>query len=283
MPPQLLFMEPLVSVCVITYNHEKFIRKCLEGIMMQQTSFPFEVVVGEDCSTDNTREIVREFADLFPAEVIPVYQHSNVGGARNGYDHCFRMLRGKYIAICEGDDYWTDPCKLQKQVTFLEQHPDHAFCFHRVANVDENDQLLKVDQHLDKTVTYQATEIFHISIPTLSVVFRKYFDALPEEMFRVESGDAFLFGLLARHGRAADLGFLGAHYRTHPGGVFSSRTLVSRYLQCIRTRRVMMKASCFNDRERNELNLEIRNRKTRYIKQFIKKGQFINALRILAG
>lgn len=102
-------MKPLVSVCIITYNHGKFIRQCLEGVMMQQTTFPFEVVIGEDCSTDNTKEIIQEFADRFPQAVKPIFQHTNVGGARNGYEFCFPRLAGKYVAICEGDDYWTDP------------------------------------------------------------------------------------------------------------------------------------------------------------------------------
>lgn len=274
-------MKPLVSICIITYNHGKFIRQCLEGVMMQQTTFPFEVVIGEDCSTDNTKEIIQEFADRFPLAIKPIFQLANVGGARNGYEFCYPRLSGKYIAICEGDDYWTDPHKLQKQVTFLEENPDHAFCFHKVAQVNEHDQLLEVVQCSHETVSYQADEIFHISIPTLAVVFRKYFDAIPDEMYQVASGDTFLFGLLARHGGAADLGFLGAHYRTHPGGIFSSQKLLSRYRQCIHTRKVMKDAACFNDRERKELESEIMRRKKRYVKHFIKKGQLLNAIRIL--
>lgn len=251
--------------------------------MMQKTTFPFEVVVGEDCSTDNTRLIVEEFAARYPAVIRTIFHHSNVGGARNGYEFCYPMLRGKYVAICEGDDYWTDPYKLQKQVAFLEQNPECAFCFHRVANVDENGELLQVDKVADDTVHYKAADIFHISIPTLSVVFRKCFDVLPEDILKVESGDTFLFGLLARHGGAADLGFIGAHYRTHPGGIFSSRKPVFRYLQCIHTRKLMSKAACFTETERKELQKEIRLRKIRYIKQFIRKAQLINAYRIMVS
>jgi glycosyltransferase involved in cell wall biosynthesis len=276
-------MEPLVSVCIITYNHGKFIRQCLEGVMMQQTSFPFEVVIGEDCSTDNTKDIIREFAERFPCIIKPVYLPANVGGARNGYEFCFPRLTGKYVAICEGDDYWTDPFKLQKQVAYLEQHPEHSFCFHRVASVDEHDRLLQAEQSTEEAMFYKADEIFHISIPTLAVVFRKYFDVVPDELFQVQSGDTFLFGLLARHGGAADLGFLGAHYRRHPGGSFSSRKLICQYRQTIHTRKVMKKAACFNESEKNELKKEIRKRKTRYIKHFIKKGQLINVFRILAS
>ncbi len=249
--------------------------------MMQQTTFPFEVVIGEDCSTDKTRMIVQEYADLFPEEVKPVFHSSNVGGARNGYEYCYPRLQGKYIAICEGDDYWTDPYKLQKQFVFLEQHPEHSFCFHKVANVDENGQVLHIDKASDVIINYKATDIFHISIPTLSVVFRKCFDFVPGDIYRVASGDTFLFGLLAHYGEAADLGFVGAHYRTHPGGIFSSRKMIYRYLQSIQTRRVMLQASCFDENDKKELKKEIRRRKIMYIKQFIRKGKLLNVFKIL--
>ena len=79
---------PLVSVCIITYNHEKYIRQCLDGVVMQKTKFPFEVILGEDCSTDSTRKIVEEFEARYPGIIKPVYHATNVGGARNGYEFC---------------------------------------------------------------------------------------------------------------------------------------------------------------------------------------------------
>src|SRR5260221_9409884 len=165
--------QPLVSVCVITYNHEKFIRQCLDGIMMQKTSFRFEVVIGDDCSTDNTCGIIREFAERYPDVIRPVYQPVNVGGARNAYEFCYPILTGKYIAVCEGDDYWTDSFKLQRQVGFLEQNPDYAFCFHRVKGIDEENSVISEQATLEHPVLYSWKDIFHISIPTLSVVFKK--------------------------------------------------------------------------------------------------------------
>lgn len=271
---------PLISVCIITYNHEKYIRQCLEGVVMQKTNFPFDVVIGEDCSTDNTRSIVAEYEARYPDIIKPVYHATNVGGARNGYEFCYPRLTGKYVAICEGDDYWTDSYKLQKQVDFLEQNPEYVLCFHRVKSVDENDKMLDGQEAADNVISYKAKDIFHISIPTLSAVFRKCFDAIPPEMFKAKSGDTFLFGLLAGYGKAADLGFLGANYRKHSGGVYSPQKLVEQFKQTIETRRLMKQCSLFAKEQKAELRKEIIKRKVLYIKYFIKKNEPLNSLKI---
>ncbi|MBI4315421.1 MAG: glycosyltransferase, partial [Chloroflexi bacterium] len=127
---------PLVSVRTVTYNHEGFIARCLEGILMQRTSFPFEVVVGEDCSTDRTREIVLAYAAEFPDKIRVITSERNVGGARNAV-RVQQACRGKYQAFCEGDDYWVDPLKLQKQVNFMETHPEIPLCFHNAFVINE--------------------------------------------------------------------------------------------------------------------------------------------------
>jgi glycosyltransferase involved in cell wall biosynthesis len=272
---------PLVSVCIITYNHEKFIRQCLEGVVMQKTSFPVEVIIGEDCSTDNTRKIIEEFEAAYPHLIKPLYHSKNVGGARNGYEFCYPLLSGKYIAICEGDDYWTDPHKLQKQVDFLEQHPDFAFCFHRADSVDENSHFINGQAATDKITLYNQKDIFHISIPTLSVVFRKCFDKIPPEMFKARSGDTFLFGLLSGYGKAADLGFLGASYRKHQGGVFSPQKLVDQFRQAIETRKMMYQCSCFVKEQKAEIRKEILKRKILYCKFFLKRNEVLNSFKII--
>jgi glycosyltransferase involved in cell wall biosynthesis len=119
----------LVSICCITYNHEKYISQAIEGFLMQETSFPFEIIIGEDCSTDRTREIVFEYQRNNPDVINIVTSDANVGGRANGM-RTRAAASGKYIAICEGDDYWTDPYKLQKQVDFLEANRDCTWCFH---------------------------------------------------------------------------------------------------------------------------------------------------------
>lgn len=116
-----------VSVFMITYNHEKFIAKALDGILEQKTDFDLEIVIGDDNSTDNNKKIILEYARKYPNRFKLILHPANVGAARNQRS-VFRMCKGKYIALCEGDDYWTDPLKLQKQVDLLEANPNFAGC-----------------------------------------------------------------------------------------------------------------------------------------------------------
>ena len=122
--------EIVVTIRCCTYNHEPYIRQCLEGFVMQQANFPFEAIVHDDASTDGTAEIVKEYAEKYPNIIKPIFEKENLYSKHDG--SITRIMnehtRGKYVAICEGDDYWTDPLKLQKQVDFLENHPEYSMC-----------------------------------------------------------------------------------------------------------------------------------------------------------
>lgn len=129
--------EPLVSVCVITYNHGKYIRQCLDGILMQKVNFPYEVLIHDDASPDDTADIIREYWAKYPTVIKPILQTENrysqgLPISKLNYDRA----KGKYIAQCEGDDYWTDDGKLQMQVDFLEEHGEYIACVHRVKVID---------------------------------------------------------------------------------------------------------------------------------------------------
>lgn len=128
--------NPLLSVILIAYNHEKYIRRALDSILMQRVDFPFEVLVAEDCSTDSTPEILKEYAARRPDLFHLILHPQNVGVVKNSRD-ARKRCRGKYIAVLEGDDYWTDPLKLQKQFDFMESHPDFSACAHEIAFVDD--------------------------------------------------------------------------------------------------------------------------------------------------
>lgn len=120
---------PLVSICSITYNHAPFIRQCLDSFLMQRTSFPSEIIINDDCSTDGTTEIIREYARAYPDKIFPVFHEENLysKGVRSMFARfTYTKAQGKYIAICEGDDFWIDPLKLQKQADFLESHPEYS-------------------------------------------------------------------------------------------------------------------------------------------------------------
>ena len=127
---------PLVSVACITYNHEKYISEALDSILMQETSFPFEIVVGEDCSTDNSIEIIEVYRNKYPRIIRVLTSEVNVGGQKNAL-RIFLACRGKYTALCEGDDYWTSSFKLQHQVVKLRENPKYNICIHPVLGAME--------------------------------------------------------------------------------------------------------------------------------------------------
>lgn len=126
---------PLVSVCCITFNHEPYIRDAIEGFLMQETDFPFEVIIHDDASTDRTAEIVREYAALYPQTIKPIFQTENQyskGSGGFGFlkTYVWPQAQGEYFALCEGDDYWIDPQKIKKQVNYMKKNRNCTFCFH---------------------------------------------------------------------------------------------------------------------------------------------------------
>ena len=145
-----------VSVLCATYNQEKYIRQALESFVMQKTNFPFEVIVHDDASTDKTPEIIKEFADKYPNIIKPVYQKENQysKGVSIHVGCLFPKAKGKYLAFCEGDDFWTDENKLQMQYDIMEKNPDCHLCLHKVRAVAENGKELKetYPRHLRKKV-----------------------------------------------------------------------------------------------------------------------------------
>ncbi|MDD3333967.1 MAG: glycosyltransferase [Eubacteriales bacterium] len=124
-------MTPLVSICTTTYNHEKYLEKALESFLKQKTSFPFEILIHDDHSSDGTVEIIQRYAARYPEIVKPLYEEVNQYSQNVPINETFNFPRaqGKYIALCEGDDYWTDEGKLQAQADYMEAHPDCTFCF----------------------------------------------------------------------------------------------------------------------------------------------------------
>lgn len=130
----------MVSVLCATYNQKKYIRQCLDSVLAQETDFRFEIIVRDDCSTDGTSEIVLEYANRYPDKVIPLMleeNHYSHGKNDIAFMRLFDLIRGKYFAVCEGDDFWTDPKKLQIQVDFMETHPKYSMCCHSSYLTDE--------------------------------------------------------------------------------------------------------------------------------------------------
>lgn len=170
--------QTMVTVWCLTYNQKDFIRNALEGFVMQDTNFVYEVIVHDDASTDGTTDIVNEYAAKYPNIIKPVIETDNQW-QKGGLKHIVSIMnekyrRGKYIAFCEGDDFWTDSQKLQKQVDFLESHLDYSMCFHSAKKKYETDTIAWIDCENIQDRDYDPTEIFiNWTVPTASVLCRK--------------------------------------------------------------------------------------------------------------
>ena len=176
--------EILVSICCITYNHEKFIRQALDGFLMQKTNFKFEIIIHDDASTDSTQEIIHEYENKYPDIIKAIYQKENQykKGIKASYI-TYQNAKGKYIAVCEGDDYWIDENKLQIQVDYMEQNPKCSFCFHNakylnMKNMDNTKVCIpfckKQIRYIKKNNIYDVGELALLDqIPTASYLFKK--------------------------------------------------------------------------------------------------------------
>jgi len=219
--------EVKVSVICITYNHEKYIRQALDGFVMQQTAFRFEVIIGDDCSTDRTQQVIAEYCALYPDLFVPVLRERNIGIARNLLD-LMQMARGTYVAMNEGDDYWTDPCKLQLQAEHLDDHPECAVCFHPVKVINDDDpySVSLFPTHLVGERFGLADLVEENFIQTNSVMYRwggkkGIFDNYNLAAF---PADLYIHTLHATLGEIHLLPRVMAVYRRNGGGVFSSIT-----------------------------------------------------------
>lgn len=167
-------MNVLVSINCITYNHEKYIADALEGFLNQKTDFDFEIVIGEDCSTDNTRKIIEEYMKKYPKKIILITSEKNVGVIENER-RIYESSSGKYIAVCEGDDFWIDPYKLQKQIDYMEKNKDCTLCFHNAYTVNVNRNVIgtMISKDIENRI-YDCGEIAILGfIPTASKVYLK--------------------------------------------------------------------------------------------------------------
>ncbi len=192
--------QPKVIVWCLTYNQKDFIRDALDGFVMQKTSFPFEVVVHDDASTDGTTDIVVDYAQKFPDIITPMVEQENQW-QKGGLKHIIDIMndkhrRAQYIAFCEGDDYWTDPQKLQRQVDFLDSHPDYSMCFHSAKKKYETDAKAWIDCEHIQDKDYDATDVFvNWTVPTASVLCRKEamdFYANLKHPERIQNYDIFI-------------------------------------------------------------------------------------------
>ena len=195
--------KPLVSIFMMTFNHEKYIEQALDSILMQKVDFIYKIVLGEDCSTDNTRDIVVKYAKNYPDRFQLLLHNTNIGAVNNQIE-VLNNCNGKYIAMLEGDDYWTDPYKLQKQVDFLENNPEYSMCVHNAIVSFEEDESRNYFFNTANQKTIITTEdlIEKWSFATASMLFLTSLQPnVPGDISsRIYNGDLFLSLMVSLHG-----------------------------------------------------------------------------------
>ncbi|MHA4737259.1 glycosyltransferase family 2 protein [Dyadobacter sp. MSC1_007] len=219
-----------VSVCVPTYNHEQYIGQMLESALMQQTSFDFEIVIGDDASNDATPDIIRQYSDQRP-EIIRAFLHSENQGpseprefaGRNNVLQLLKACRGEYVAMCEGDDYWTDPLKLQKQVDFLDKNPDFAVCHHNMEVIYEDGSPSHFFNSSDQKPVSTITDLLEDKwfMATASWMYRNHFltEDFADWHAHAAAGDWAIMFQLAAKGKIGYLPDVMGVYRKHSAGL----------------------------------------------------------------
>lgn len=222
-------MDILVSICCTAYNHEMYITDALDGFLMQKANFNFEILISDDASTDKTAQMIEEYEKKFPDIIKPIYH--TVNKYSKGVDIYSEIVwpkaKGKYIALCEGDDYWTDPYKLQKQVDYMESNPNCTLCFHN-AKIIENGFAVTTNNLISNVIEnniYNAGEMAVLGfIPTASQFFRRTsIDNLPKWYNKAVVGDYPLQLITTSHGYAYYINEEMSVYRTGVKGSASSR------------------------------------------------------------
>lgn len=210
-----------VSVLMLTYNQERYINEAIRSVMLQETNFPFELVIGNDASTDCTGTICADWQKKYPEQIVLFNRKKNLGLQQN-FIQTYAQCRGQYIAICEGDDFWTDKRKLQIQADFLDTHPDYSTCFHRVINYYED----RGTKSLSNGGQKQDTDISDLArsnyISNVSALFRRgLFGELPEWFARVSTYDYAIHLLNAQFGKIHYIKRPMAVYRQHEKAIWS--------------------------------------------------------------
>lgn len=231
--------DPLVSIRCMVYNHEPFLRQCLDGFVMQKTTFPFEAVVHDDASTDGSAAIIREYVERYPDIIKPVYETEN----QYGKGTLGRILSAathpntKYVAFCEGDDYWTDPYKLQIQVDFLESHPEYTMCFHQANTIldetgEETDRFPAQNFRSIESRDYDSTELFlKWTVPTASMVVNRKCLYFKLKHFKPSPyGDIYKVLVCANRGKVRGIDRMMSVYRIQTHGITFSSTARERYI-----------------------------------------------------
>ncbi|HWB24568.1 MAG TPA: glycosyltransferase [Chitinophagaceae bacterium] len=271
-----------VSICCITYNQEKFIANAIEGILMQQTNCPVEIIIGDDCSNDGTGAICAEYAKNNSGTIKLLTSEKNIGMMAN-FVRTLKACSGKYIALCEGDDYWCDKHKLQKQVDFLEANSNYALCFHRTYELRNDILVLPYQQKAEEEHTFTIENLATANfIVTPSVVFRNnLFTSFPSWIYNAPAGDYVLHMLNARHGLIKYFPEPMAVYRIHDGGIWSSTEGLKRLEKMVLLLSYLLQED-FSSDVKQILQKQLNKNQENHLKALMKNDDWTEFLKVLA-
>lgn len=234
--------QPLVSICCITFNHESFISTALDSMLMQETDFPFEIIIRDDRSTDKTRDIIKKYAEKFPHIIRTILETENqYSKGVNPFIPTYEKAKGKYVTILEGDDYWQDEHKLQKQADFLEKNNEYVLSYHNTITVNEKNEVISKENDIPLR-DYSQEEMLcgETFILTNTVMFQKVKNISSEKLDGVLNADTVLWHLLGYYGKSKYQGEIGyAVYRVHGGGVWSSLDKFKKFENSVKTMHIL--------------------------------------------
>ncbi|MCC5929250.1 MAG: glycosyltransferase [Cyclobacteriaceae bacterium] len=219
-----------VNIIMLVYNHESYLDESIRCVINQKTNFPFQLIIGDDASKDNSQQIIKNFHKNHPNIICPILRINNIGANYNFID-CLEKASGEYIAICEGDDYWTDPLKLQKQIDFLDQNPDYVLCYTDIQHYHEKDNTF-IDLIQKDVDTVSLKDLFNKNyVTTLTAVFRNGLLKMPEDFQSLAIGDFPLFAMLAQFGKIKRLPMITGVYRIHNTNYFQGQSYLQKKLK----------------------------------------------------
>jgi glycosyltransferase involved in cell wall biosynthesis len=214
----------VVTVLTTTYNHSQYIRECLEGIVNQKTSFKFQLIICDDCSTDNTREIIEEYKEKYPEIIKPIYNDKNYGAMGN-FAKTLNEAHTKYVALCDGDDYWCDDTKLQQQYDFLEKHKDYNIVFHKTKIFFEDNSREEIEHPINIKSELTIDDLIEDNmIPANSVMYRwkykkkdSFINDFPDN---IAPGDFYVHLAHAKTGKIHFIDKVMSRYRRQQNGMW---------------------------------------------------------------
>lgn len=278
---------PLVAIRCIAYNHEKYIAQALDGFVMQKTDFPFVVIVHDDASTDMTANIIREYAEKYPEIIKPIFETENQ--YRKSGNPLGKIMTkaidetgAKYVAYCEGDDYWINPLKLQKQVDFLESHPDYSMCFHNAIVHHENGEKEDYEFYPIEDREYSRREVVeHWAVPTASIIHRadiyhtEYYNRYKNSR-KLIFGDNPLIRCCGMYGKLYGFKECMSIYRRQPGGFMANINDTVLYRRCFHEEELIR----IFDGDLRDISKRFIGNYSYLVTNFLLRGEYMQAWRL---